>query len=169
MVGEPFKMVDEILARVGLLRHGSLSYVLVADVAVEIDHHRHHGLALELDAHRPRGDQHVSAPPHRGEPVVLDDKRGVLDDVAVAREEARPFENRHAGLTFHLRRNGWRQEQTSHVEKITPHIFRSAHDSLLRNHPRKNFPQPRTAEVTTPHYSKIPCIPIIDLPTATCL
>src|SRR5262249_17736299 len=108
VVSETLKMVDEILTRVGRFRHGPLSYVLVTDVAVEIDHRRHHGLARELDARRSRRDQHVTAPSHYGKPVILDDKGRVLDGVAIARDEARSFENRDAGrsesLAVHLRK-----------------------------------------------------------------
>src|SRR5262245_25063957 len=123
-------MVDEILARVGRFRHGPLSYVLVTDVAVEIDHRRHHGLARELDARRSRRDQHVTAPSHYGKPVILDDKGRVLDGVAIARDEARSFENRDAGLTFYLGRNSRHQKQTQR-EQPRQHVFCSAHGSLL--------------------------------------
>lgn len=53
MAGETRQRVDEILARVELLRHGSFSYVLESHVAVEIDHRRDDSLARQVDVHSP--------------------------------------------------------------------------------------------------------------------
>src|SRR5215510_13374979 len=124
-------MVGEILTRVGLFRHGPLSDVLVTDVAVEIDHRRHHSLARELDARRSRRDQHVTAPSHYGEAVILDNKGRVLDGVAVARDEARSFEHRYSSrpgaLASHLRESIHCQEQTRREQQTWRHILHSAH------------------------------------------
>src|SRR5262247_1651060 len=128
-------MVDEILTCVGLFRHGPLSYVLVTDVAVEIDHRRHHGLARELDPRRSRRDQHLTAPSHYGKPAILDDKGRVLDGVAIARDEARSFEHRYSSrpgaLSSHLGESTHCQEQTRREQQTWRHLLHSAHGNLL--------------------------------------
>ena len=50
VVGQALQMVDQILAREILLRHRAVPIVLIADVAVEVDLGRHHGLAGQVDA-----------------------------------------------------------------------------------------------------------------------
>ena len=99
VVGESLQMVDEILARVEFLGHGSFRYVLESDVAVEIDHRGHDGLARQIDVRSPGRNLQLTSPADPSEQVVLDKERGVFDGrAAVARNEPRPFEHRHAAL-----------------------------------------------------------------------
>ena len=55
----------------------------------------------------PFGDQHVGAAAGSDEAVALHNEGGVLDDGAVASDQAGAFEDSHR-LTFYLRRNGCR-------------------------------------------------------------
>jgi hypothetical protein len=83
-------MIDEILARVGFLRHRARGHVLEAEMTVEIGHGRHHGLAGQVDARRSFGDQHIRAPAGRDEAIALHNEGRVLDDVAVASDQRAP-------------------------------------------------------------------------------
>src|SRR5882762_7944621 len=111
-------MVDEVLARVKLFRHGSFRYVLESDVAVEIDHRRHNGLALHVNVHGSGRYPQLTSTADPGEQVMLDDECGIFDGcTAVARDEPRPFEDRHASrssLATHPAGPAHRQEQTRH-------------------------------------------------------
>ena len=111
------QMVDEVLARVVLLRRRARHNVLVTQVTVHIHFRRHDGLARQIHARRAGWNLHLTPPTHAGEPTVLNDECGVLDRrAAVARNEPRPFEHRHAGrpprLVRNLRRTGRGGEQT---------------------------------------------------------
>ena len=50
VIGQPLQMIDQVLACEGLLRHRAGRDVLVAEMAMEVGHCRHHGLAGEVDA-----------------------------------------------------------------------------------------------------------------------
>src|SRR5690242_1358088 len=87
-------MVDEILARVGLLRHGPLWYVLESEMTVEINHRRHDGFARQVDAHRPGTDRHLTPAADPREMVILDDECRIFDGcAAVASYQPPPFEH----------------------------------------------------------------------------
>src|SRR5438093_4554764 len=94
VVGETLQMVDEILAREVLLCHCPIDVVLISDVAVQIDLRRHHGLAGQIDTHRPGWRLHLASPADSRELTILDDERGVLDGhAAVTRNEPRSLAN----------------------------------------------------------------------------
>ena len=81
----PLQLIDERLAR---HRH----------VRMRVDDRRHDGLAGQIHASRTRRHLQLPSRADLGEPVVLDDERGILDGrAAVPDDEPRPFEHRHAG------------------------------------------------------------------------
>ena len=99
-------MVDEVLARVVLLGHRPVVDMLEADVAMDIDLGRHDRLAGQIHAGRSGWRLQLATATDPCELRVLDDECGVLDRrAAVAGDEPRPFEDRHAGvrpaLCFH--------------------------------------------------------------------
>ena len=98
VVGGTLEMIDQILARVGLLRHGPFGDVLESEVAVQVHHGRHHGLARQVNASDPFGDREFAAAADLGELVVLDKECGVLNRrAAVAGDQPRAFKYRGAG------------------------------------------------------------------------
>ena len=99
VVGEALQVVDQILAREEFLGHGSFRDVLEPEVAVKIDDRRHDRLARQIDVHGPGWNPQLTSPPDTSEQVVLHKERGVFDGrAAVAGNETRSFEYRHAGL-----------------------------------------------------------------------
>jgi hypothetical protein len=110
VIGEALQVVDQIFARVGRLRHRPVGNVLEADMAVQVDQRRHHGLAGEVHTRRAGGHRQLTAASHLRELVVLDDEGRVLDRrTAVPDDEPRAFEHRHGGLAFHIRDAGGQQ------------------------------------------------------------
>ena len=113
VIGKALQMVDKIVAGEHLLRHRAGGHVLIADVAMQINHGRHHRLAGESDARCAGGDRQLAAPADCREAIVLDDERGVLDGAAVTGNEPPTFEHRQGAgrLAPDLRQSRQDQQQ----------------------------------------------------------
>ena len=61
VIGEPLHVIDQVLAGERLLRHRPFGNVLESEVAVQVDHRRHHGLAGEIDARGAGRNRHFAA------------------------------------------------------------------------------------------------------------
>ena len=69
------QMVDEVLARVVLLRRGPGHYVLESEMAMHVDFRGHDRLAGEVHSRRPGRHLHFTSPADRGELVPLHQER----------------------------------------------------------------------------------------------
>ena len=98
------KMIDVVLAREVGLRQFSRGGIEESEMAVRVDDGRHHGLSGEIDPHCAGGHLNRAFPADRGERVVGDDERRVLDrGAAVSRDESRALEHRDACRRSDLR------------------------------------------------------------------
>jgi hypothetical protein len=84
-VGEALQLGDEILA--GEIVGAERRALPVAEVGVDIDHGRHHGLAGQIDADRAWRRRQLALPADADERAVLDHERGALDHRGVADDE----------------------------------------------------------------------------------
>ncbi len=106
MEGEALEMVDQIFAGEGLLRHGAGRDVLKPEMAVEIHHGGHHGLAGQINASGAGGQLQFAATADLGETAVLDHEGGILDRTAAAGDQARALIDRRGRLRVRRQREG---------------------------------------------------------------
>src|ERR1700730_731318 len=143
-------MIDEILAREEILRHGSFGDILEPEVTVDISHRGHDRLTRQVNTQRARWYLQLPPPADASELAILDNKFGVLDgSAAVARDEPCPFKRCHLSrpsLATHLPRPCRHQEQASQDENIRRSPNHALHKNPLRNGRRES--------VTRVHYAR---------------
>jgi hypothetical protein len=97
MVGVTLQVVDIVLSGEVRLRHGAVCHVEKPEMAVRIDDRGHDGLPRQVDACCARRHIDLAVTANRCEPIVLHDKRGVLNRrAAIAGDEPRTFEHRNS-------------------------------------------------------------------------
>src|SRR6266511_2551671 len=116
-------MIEQILAVEVCLRHASVQLLQKSEVAVNIDHRRDNGFAAQIDARGARRKLKFAFSTDAGEPVVIDDERGVFyRRLAVAREEPRTFKQdcRSCRLTLlysSRRQRRYQKQSTSYLHR----------------------------------------------------
>src|SRR3984893_109560 len=143
-------MIDEILAREELLRHGSFGDILEPEVTVDISHRGHDSLTRQVNTQSARWNLQLPSSADTSELVILDNKFGVLDgSAAVARDKPCPFKRCHLSrpsLATRLPRPYRHQGQARQDEDIRRSPNHALHKTPLRNGQRES--------VTRVHYAR---------------